>query len=261
MTRKGLEPDKVTYNTVIRALCRAGRLKALDGILERMRRSGISPDRYSFYLVFNQFRHATATDILRFLKIAEECGVTIDRDHGAKLGPWMRDRTVMGWFRKRGLDPDNLPEPPQKHRGGFGNVARGKGSLGMRGGFGNVAGGKGGRGKGHYNGNHGGGSGGGNHGSKGGVVRSDEGRGRRVVQTVPEDSLRNLQMQKMQKKKQEAELLRARAEHAKAKAVQRQNFVRWVRSLIAHVAEENRISNSLAEMEGADDDDWETAWD
>ena len=38
MTTKGLQPDEVTYNTVIRALCRAGRLKALDGILERMRR-------------------------------------------------------------------------------------------------------------------------------------------------------------------------------------------------------------------------------
>lgn len=75
---------------------------------------------------------------------------------------------------------------------------------------------------------------------------------------VSEDSLRKIQMEQIQKNKQQAEIIQARAEHAKAKAVQRQKFVLWAHSFIEHVAEEKRISNSLAEMEGADD--WETAW-
>ena len=76
---------------------------------------------------------------------------------------------------------------------------------------------------------------------------------------VSEDSLRKLQMEQIQKNKQKAELIHARAEHAKTNAIRRQNFIRWVHSFIEHVAEEKRISNSLAEMEGVDD--WETAWD
>ena len=76
---------------------------------------------------------------------------------------------------------------------------------------------------------------------------------------ISEDSLRKLQMEQIQKNKQQADLIQARAEYAKAKAVQRQKFVLWAHSFIEHVAEEKRISNSLAEMEGADD--WETAWD
>ena len=76
---------------------------------------------------------------------------------------------------------------------------------------------------------------------------------------ISEDMLRKLQMEEIQKNKQQAELIRARAEYVKAKAVQRQKFVLWAHSFIEHVAEEKRISNSLAEMEGADD--WETAWD
>ena len=150
MVARGLEPDVVTFSTVIKIYSYAGSFAKVEHSLRLMSVRGIPPNNMTFYSIFGGLSHCkSALTVIKFLDLCASYEIVFDRDHGKKLGRWLNDDGVRKWFQSRRLDPNSLPAPPPKN--GKGGKGHGKGN-GMGHGKGN---GKG-HGKGKGNGMGGG---------------------------------------------------------------------------------------------------------
>lgn len=111
MKDSGCNPNLVSYNTVVKLFCKEGRIREAYGWLYRMKKSGISPDVFTYH---SFFRNSTRPNEILWLfeKMCEsECRPRMDTYVMLmkKFGRWGFLRPVcMVWekMEEHGMKPD-----------------------------------------------------------------------------------------------------------------------------------------------------------
>ena len=110
-----VEPDLVSYNTVIKAFCEAGSFDSALSVLDEMEKKGLKPDVISFNTVLNGYygKGSRFADGDKVWNLMEEKGVVPDiRSYNAKMYGLVSEKRVneavglIGEMRGKGIEPD-----------------------------------------------------------------------------------------------------------------------------------------------------------
>ncbi|WJX66635.1 hypothetical protein P8452_51174 [Trifolium repens] len=87
MMRKGVKPDVVTYNSLMDGYCLVKEVNKAESIFNTMAQSGVTPDVWSYSIMINGFCRETSTGIYRYRStVRVKLGCKIETRFPALIG-------------------------------------------------------------------------------------------------------------------------------------------------------------------------------
>ncbi|XP_075523180.1 small ribosomal subunit protein mL103 (rPPR7)-like [Primulina tabacum] len=112
-----IEPDIISYNTMIKAFCEVGSMDAAVSLLDEIEKNGIEPNLITFHILLGSFYKGDAENFSKaetFWSLMQEKEVVLDvRSYNSRLHGMMRQKRVsealdvLKEMEERGLQPNH----------------------------------------------------------------------------------------------------------------------------------------------------------